>query len=181
MNRTFRASSFLVLGCLLPLAASPQTTSRVLVCGSALLAAASEVPAGLPSASCSEALSFGEGTFVTNGGQSSPAVEPVALVKPLDANAVRFRERLLAGNPIGTVYFHAFTSGAGGLQLQYLQLQVDNAEVSAITSGTAGVKPVETVRVSGSRYTWRVWSPPAPPGSAPTASFCWDLAVQGAC
>ncbi len=179
MNRSLLASSIVVLACLLPLPAAAQTT-RVLVCGSALFAAASDVPAGLPSASCSEAVSFGEGAFLGGAGAGAPIIEPVALVKPLDANAIRFRERLLSGNAIGTLYFHAFTSGAGGL-LQYLQLQVDNAEVSAITSGTAGVKPVETVRVSGSRYTWRVWSPPAPPGSAPTASFCWDLAVQGAC
>lgn len=183
MHRSFARSRFVVA--LLALAlASPlgAQTGRVLVCGDDLLAATSDpLPGGLPSNDCSEAVSFGEGAYrsgaAPGGGSGVPILEAVALVKPLDANSIRFRERLLGGGDLGKLRLHAFTAGG----LQYLELEVRAATPQAISTGTAGARPVESLRLVGDRYTWRVWSPAAPPGATPTATFCWDVATQSSC
>ncbi|MCG8461727.1 MAG: hypothetical protein MI919_36050 [Holophagales bacterium] len=148
-------------------------TQRLLICGDRLFAVASQVPAGLPSSRCSEARAFGEAM-----GAPAAGIDPADVAKTLDANSLAMREALLLGSTLGAVYLHVIEEHATG-PLEVFRLEITDSLVERISAGADAGGPEESAGLSGNRYTWSVWSPPAPPTTKPTASFCWSV-ISGA-
>lgn len=163
----------------LPSTSAAAQNQRLLMCGEALEPTASSVPAGLPSTRCSEVQSFGEALAIPSS-PGSPRFDPTSILKGPDANSLRLRESLLSANSMGRVYLHVLI-GDPVAPLEVLRTRIDDVRIQAISTGASQSKPVEQVNIQGGQYIWSVWSPPGPPSSSPTSSFCWDRNVQATC
>lgn len=160
------------------LAASTARADRLLMCGSELLAAASQLPPGLPSSQCSEVRSLGEGIRGAVGG--SPRLDPASVMKAPDANSLRLRQAALEGVSLGRITLWVL-EGAPGSEVALLRVDLEGALVTSVASGASKAEPVETAVLVASQTTWSVWAPAGAPGTPPTGSFCWDAALGSRC